>query len=96
MKETPAGGCSNRIGGYNVALECANDSNSMGNRLVTYKNIIIPEIDLLNRVQLVPELEHFVGRPPPNPAQAGMPSQVGTGGGRVHPRENFMENILTI
>ena len=49
------------------------DAKSIGNRLLSYIDVI-PEIDLPNRVQLVPELEHFVGRPPKNPAQAGISS----------------------
>ena len=41
----------------------SHDCNSIGNQLLTYQNVV-PEIDLPNRVQLVPELEHFVGSLP--------------------------------
>ena len=53
-----------------------NDAKSTGNRLLGYAGVI-SQTDLPNRVQLVAELEHFVGRPPPNPAKTGMSSQVG-------------------
>ena len=48
----------------------------IGNRFLGYAGVI-SQLDLPNRVQLVAELEHFVGRPPPNPVKARMSSQVG-------------------
>ena len=52
------------------------NSQSMGNRLLSCAGDIFG-IALSDRVQLVTELGHFVGGLPSNPAEAGMPSQVG-------------------
>ena len=52
-----------------------NDSQSMGNRLLSCAGDI-PGINLPDRVELVAELGHFVGGLPSNPAEAGISSQV--------------------
>ena len=52
------------------------DSQSMGNRLLSYAGDI-PGLNLPDRVELVTELGHFVGDLPSNPAEAGMSSQGG-------------------
>ena len=53
-----------------------NDSQSMGNRLLSYAGDI-PGLNLPDRVQLVAELGHFVGGLPSDPAEAGISPQVG-------------------
>ena len=53
-----------------------NDSQSMGNRLLSYAGDI-PGINLPDRVQLATELGHFIGGLPSNPDETGVSSQVG-------------------
>ena len=53
-----------------------NDSQSMGNRLLSCAGDI-PGINLPDRVELVAKLGHFVRGLPSNPAEAGISSQVG-------------------
>ena len=64
-------------------LDGPKDSKSIRNQLLGYIGVI-PQIDLPNRVQLVPELErfeYFVGDLPSNLAEAGMFSPGQAGGG---------------
>ena len=56
-----------------------NDSKSMGNRLLSYAGDI-PGLNLPDRVQLVAELDHFVGDLPSDLAGAGW--RLRSGGGR--------------
>ena len=60
----------------NAHLGGPDDSQSMGNQLLSYAGEI-PGINLSDGVELVTELGHFVGGLPSNPAEAGVSSQVG-------------------